>query len=79
MITKDMDSKITEHTRHRKLEKRGRSMCVQFIDGKKIFGELVSHKPNILVIKDWADGFVKEFHRATISRFLLVINGGKTK
>lgn len=77
MITRDMDSKITDHTKPRKLEKRGRSVCVQFISGEKIFGELVEHKPNILIIKDWSDGFTKEFHRATIERFLLVVNGGK--
>jgi hypothetical protein len=77
MITKDMDLKITEHTKHRKLEKRGRSVCVQFLRGDKVFGELVDHKPNILVVRDWSDGFVKEFHRATIRRFLLLIDGGK--
>jgi hypothetical protein len=77
MITSDMDAKITNHTKPRHIEKRGRSICVQFINGDKLFGELVGHKPNMLVIKDWSDGFTKEFHRATLQRFLLLVDGGK--
>ena len=77
MITPDMDARITDHTKPRRVEKRGRSICVQFISGEKIFGELIDHKPNILVMKDWADGFIKEFHRATIQRFMLIVDGGK--
>ena len=77
MITSDMDAKITDHTKHRRTEKRGRSICVQFINGEKLFGELIEHKPNILIIKDWSDGFTKEFHRATMKRFLVIVDGGQ--
>lgn len=79
MITKDMDDHITKYTQPRRLEKRGRTVAIEQLDGNKTFGTLVSHRPNIFVVQDNNDGTLREIHRATIVRFLLVINGGKSR
>ena len=79
MITKDMDAKITQYTKPRVSEKEGRHIYIQLIDGSKIFGELIEHKPNIFIVRDRKDhNIIKELHRATIVRFMIVVDGGKT-
>jgi len=72
-----MDKHINRYTQPRKLEKTGRTIYVQQLNGTKVSGILVSHRPNIFVIHDTKDNILKEVHRATIVRFMLVIDGGK--
>lgn len=79
MITKDMDGSITKYTQSRKLEKIGRTICIEQLNGNKTFGTLVSHRPNIFIVQDSRDNILKEIHRATIVRFMIVIDGGKQR
>jgi hypothetical protein len=78
MITKDMDAKITPYTKPRESEEEGRQIYIELIGGHKVFGELIEHKPNIFIVRDFKDhNIIKELHRATIVRFMIVLNGGK--
>jgi len=79
VITKDMDNKITTFTKPRRIEKTGRTIYIQQLDGNKLSGRLVGHRSNIFIVEDSKDGILKEIHRATIVRFMLVIDGGKSK
>jgi|WetSurMetagenome_2_1015567.scaffolds.fasta_scaffold1356711_2 hypothetical protein len=77
MITKDMDDKITSFTKSRRAEIKGRSIYIQLLNGEKVYGELIKHQPNIFIVKDPKDPEVlKEIHRATIKRFMIVVDGG---
>lgn len=71
----DLDNLIKEKNKQRKgLEKKGRTIGVQLLSGEKVVGELVGHEPNILRIKDRKEGIVKDVHRATVVRFMLISN-----
>jgi hypothetical protein len=38
---------------------------------------LEKHMTNILVVEDWLDqGMSKEVHRATVDRFMILLDGG---
>jgi hypothetical protein len=77
MITPDMDKHITLYTQPRKIEKNGRHIYLTQLDGTKVFGMLVDHRNNVFVIEDFKDNILKEIHRATIVRFMVVLDGGK--
>jgi len=77
MLEHELDKRITEKNKPRKLEKNGRAVGLQLKSGIKIIGVLNDHSTNKLVVEDWLDqDLVKEVHRATIVRIMVLIDGG---
>jgi len=73
----ELDQYITSYNKSRKREKSGRTIGLWLTGGERIIGELVRHETNKLYVKDWLDhGIEKEIHRATVARFMIIIEGG---
>lgn len=73
----ELDQYITNYNKKRKREKSGRTVGVSLAGGELIIGELLRHETNKLYVKDWLDhDMEKEIHRATVKRFMIIIDGG---
>lgn len=73
----ELDQYITNFNKKRQREKKGRTVGLVLTGGEVIVGELLRHETNKLYIRDWRDhDLEKEIHRATVSRFMLIIEGG---
>jgi hypothetical protein len=70
----DLDKFITDINRKRPEESKGHTVGVQLTTGEKIVGNLVKHYTNRLIVHDWRDEIDKEIHRATVARFLILVD-----
>ena len=66
---------IKNHAKRRRKEKKGLSIGVQLLNGDKVFGILEESRPNVLLVRD-RDNKLKDIHRAMVSRFMFVLDGG---
>jgi|WetSurSiteA1Bulk_404760.scaffolds.fasta_scaffold57755_2 hypothetical protein len=67
---------IKDHVKRRKKEQTGRTIGVELLSGDRVVGVLEESRPNVLMVRDRADGLLKDIHRALVKRFLLIIDGG---
>jgi len=72
----ELDKHITKFNKHRKIEKKGRTIGIVLVGGETIIGKLIRHEANKFFIRDWKDYDIeKEIHRATIVRFMVIAGG----
>jgi hypothetical protein len=73
---REANDKINKFTKARTAEKRGITIGLGLLSGDKIIGTLLDKQPNVFTVLDFEDRIPKEIHRATIQRFMVILQGG---